>query len=116
MIHFDNGTEYVNSVLKTHAASKGTTIKTTTPYSPSQNGIAERLNLTIANSSHSMCIAAGLPKMLWPKDVMRESRMPKFWVPADEIPANSRIAGAGTGAGRDQKSKIPARNAPEFPH
>jgi hypothetical protein len=42
--------------------------------------------------------------------------MPKFWVPADEIPANSRIAGAGTGVGRDQKSKIPARNAAEFPH
>jgi hypothetical protein len=50
------------------------------------------------------------------KDVVRESRVPKFWVPADEIPADSRVAGAGTGAGMDQKSKIPTRNAAGFPH
>ena len=66
-VRFDNGTEYVNAPLKLHAAAQGTTIETTAPHSSSQNGIAERLNLTIANLGRSMRIAAGLPKKLWPQ-------------------------------------------------
>ncbi|KAG8735095.1 hypothetical protein FRC10_011005 [Ceratobasidium sp. 414] len=66
-VRFDNGTEYINAPLKTHIASKGTTIETTALHSSSQNGIAERLNLTIANWGRSMHIAAQLPKFLWPQ-------------------------------------------------
>ena len=39
---FNNGKELVNDKLKKFAADEGITIETSVPYSPSQNGVAER--------------------------------------------------------------------------
>ena len=46
-LRFDNGKELVNEETKKWAAQKGIIIETTAPYSPSQNGVAERFNRTI---------------------------------------------------------------------
>ena len=43
-IRVDNGKELVNEEIKKWAAERGITIKTTAPYLPSQNGVAERFN------------------------------------------------------------------------
>ena len=51
--------------MKKWAAEKGITIKTTAPYLPSQNGIAERLNRTLLETARAMIIAKELPKFLW---------------------------------------------------
>ena len=51
--------------MKKWAAEKGITIKTTAPYSPSQNSIAEHLNRTLLETARAMIIAKELPKFLW---------------------------------------------------
>ncbi|KAJ9520180.1 hypothetical protein QJQ45_030103 [Haematococcus lacustris] len=43
-IRTDNGTEYVNSRMKEYCSSKGIVHQHSAPYSPQQNGAAERLN------------------------------------------------------------------------
>ena len=55
--------------MKEWAAEKGITIETTTPYSPSQNGVAECLNQTLLEMARAMIIAKGLPKFLWDEAV-----------------------------------------------
>ena len=55
--------------MKKWAAEKGITIKTTAPYLPSQNGIAECLNQTLLETARAMIIAKGLPKFLWDEAV-----------------------------------------------
>ncbi|QRV80823.1 Retrovirus-related Pol polyprotein from transposon TNT 1-94 [Ceratobasidium sp. AG-Ba] len=65
IVQFDNGQEYLNAPLLAHIASQGTSFETTAPHSSAQNGIAERLNQTIADRGRAMRLAAQLPKYLW---------------------------------------------------
>ena len=44
-------------------------METTAPYSPAQNGIAERLNRTLLEHARAMLFAKSLPKVLWPEAV-----------------------------------------------
>jgi len=62
-IHVDLGKEFVNNDLKTWCWEQGIEIQTTTPYSPSQNGIAKQMNCAIVEPAHAML--HGLPKFLW---------------------------------------------------
>ena len=43
-LQFDNRKKLVNRELEKFASDKGMIIETTAPYSPSQNGVAERFN------------------------------------------------------------------------
>ena len=43
----DRGKEFINEDLKSWCHQKGIEINQTAPYSPSQNGIAERMNRTL---------------------------------------------------------------------
>jgi hypothetical protein len=45
------------------------TIETTAPYSPSQNGVAERFNRTLLELAWAMLIEKNLPIFLWDKAV-----------------------------------------------
>ena len=53
-IHVDRGTEFLNDAIKTWCAEHGIEIQTTTPYSPSQNGVAERMNRMIVELACAM--------------------------------------------------------------
>lgn len=64
-VHVDNAKEYTQGQFRDYAASRGILVRTTAPYSPSQNGIAERLNRTLAERARAMLIARDLPKFLW---------------------------------------------------
>ena len=64
-VRTDNGGEYVNSQLKEFFAAAGITHQTTVPYTPEQNGAAERLNRTLIERTRSMLIDSGLPPSLW---------------------------------------------------
>lgn len=64
-VQSDNGKEYINNALKGYTLSQGTLLEQTAPYSSSQNGIAERLNHTLADFSRSGMAQYGLPGYLW---------------------------------------------------
>jgi transposase InsO family protein len=43
----------------------GVVVEFTTPYTPEQNGVAERLNRTLTTKIRAMLAEAGLPQWLW---------------------------------------------------
>jgi GAG-pre-integrase domain len=59
---FDGGGEYISQKLRKQLKDEGIHIEITAPYSPSQNGVAERLERTRA-----MLIQNSIPKFLWPE-------------------------------------------------
>jgi len=69
-VRTDRGGEYVNDELRTYFASKGVRHQTTAPYTPQQNGKAERLNRTLAERVRCMLIESGLPKSLWAEAIV----------------------------------------------
>src|SRR6266446_1594703 len=70
-IHVDRGKEFINDELKTWCREQGIEIHMTTPYSPSQNGVAERMNRTIVEPARAML--RGLPEFLWEHAVNHSS-------------------------------------------
>jgi len=68
-MRFNNGKELVNQCIKNWAAKNGIKIETTAPYSPSQNGVAERYNRTLLELARAMLISKNLPSYLWDEAV-----------------------------------------------
>ncbi|KAJ9524987.1 hypothetical protein QJQ45_005911 [Haematococcus lacustris] len=64
-IRTDNGTEYVNSHMKEYCRSKGIVHQHSAPYSPQQNGAAERLNRTIFEKARSIIHSADISLSFW---------------------------------------------------
>ena len=64
-IQIDRGTEFMNNKLKEWCNEHGIEIRLTAPYSPSQNGIVERMNRTLVKLSCAMITANKLTKFLW---------------------------------------------------
>ena len=65
---FNNGKKLVNEEVKRWAA-KGIIIEITAPYSPSQNGVAKRLNWTLLKLACAMLFEKNLSIFLWDKAV-----------------------------------------------
>ena len=64
-IQIDCGKEFINEKLENWCKERGMEIRYTAPYSPSQNGIAERMNCTLVELSRAMIITNDLPEFLW---------------------------------------------------
>ncbi len=64
-IRTDNALEFTAGKFKEYLNSQGIILETTAPYSPSQNGIAERLNRTLVEHARAMLHARDLPLFLW---------------------------------------------------
>ena len=64
-IRVDRGTEFINENLTSWCREQGLDIQTTAPYSPSQNGIAERMNRTLVELARAMMKGQNLPEFLW---------------------------------------------------
>ena len=64
-IRTDRGKEFVNEALQSWCQSKGIDNQLTAPYSPSQNGIAERANRTLVELARAMINAQSVPEFLW---------------------------------------------------
>ena len=58
----DNGTEYVNDDLQAYYANAGIINQRSAPYTPAQNGRAERLNRTLVEGILSLLAHAGAPQ------------------------------------------------------
>ena len=56
----DNGGEYVSHDFESYCTDHGIHHEHTIPYSPQQNGVAERKNRTILNAIRCMLIQSGL--------------------------------------------------------
>ena len=65
----DNGGEYLSKEFEEYLRAKGIHHELSAPYSPTQNGVAERLNHTLMESAHAMMPQAGLSEKYWAEDV-----------------------------------------------
>lgn len=65
-LHCDNGGEYSSNEFKRFANQEGIQIQYTVPHTPEQNGVAERLNRTLFNTTRCMLNDSPiLIKSLW---------------------------------------------------
>ena len=64
-VRTDRGGEYVNKELSDWFEGRGIIHQKTAPYTPEQNGVAERYNRTLWEKARSMMQAAGVKKSLW---------------------------------------------------
>ena len=61
------GGEFANQAFEEYTAKEGIKWEPSTPYTPEQNGKAERLNYTLMSLVCSILAAMHLPKTLWDK-------------------------------------------------
>lgn len=66
----DNGTEYTNSEMQVFLRKSGIVHQTTVPYTPEQNGVAERMNRTLVEKARCMLVDAQLPTTFWAEAIM----------------------------------------------
>jgi len=64
-LHTDNGGEFTSREFETYLKLKGIKHEITVPYTPHQNGVAERLNRTLQETALSQIVHAHLPKYFW---------------------------------------------------
>lgn len=64
-LHSDNAREYKYGELANYIAQKGIVATFSAPYTPAQNGKAERMNLTLMNRVRAWLNASNLPRYLW---------------------------------------------------
>jgi hypothetical protein len=74
-IRTDRGGEFVNRELSTYLAEHGIRHNLTAPYSPQQNGVAERANRTIMEAARSMLHARGVDYRLWGEAVRTAAKL-----------------------------------------
>jgi hypothetical protein len=65
VLRSDNGGEFVSKKFDAFLAECGIQRQTSAPYSPQQNGVAERANRTIMECARSMILAQGLGLEFW---------------------------------------------------
>ncbi|KAL0641218.1 hypothetical protein Bca4012_103077 [Brassica carinata] len=65
VLRSDNGGEYTSHAFKSHLAKHGIVHQTSCPYTPQQNGVAERKNRHLMEVARSMMYHANVPKRFW---------------------------------------------------
>jgi hypothetical protein len=81
----DHGGEFVGKDFLAFLASRGTVNEFSAPYTPEQNGVAERKNRTLSEMARCMLLAAGLPRSFWAEAISLacyiSNRLPTTAVP-----------------------------------
>jgi transposase InsO family protein len=62
VLRYNNGTEYTNRIFREYLSAQGIHHYTTCPYTPAQNGVAERNNRHLLEVARSMMISMNVPK------------------------------------------------------
>jgi transposase InsO family protein len=65
----DRGGEFTSTEFTAFCNDNGIHKQLTAPYSPQQNGVAERKNRTILNMVRSLLLEKQIPKKIWPEVV-----------------------------------------------
>ena len=90
ILRVDNAPELVRGKLQHYCLSHGITYEKTVPDSPSQNGVAERCNLTLASMARAMLLDAQLSPWFWPfaieTAVHLKNRVPHSLLPPHKTP------------------------------
>ncbi|GJU79973.1 retrovirus-related pol polyprotein from transposon TNT 1-94 [Tanacetum coccineum] len=68
-IHKDNGTEFVNQILKSYYEDVRISHQTSVAHTPQQNGVVKRRNQSLVEAAHTMLIFSKAPLYLWAKAV-----------------------------------------------
>ena len=66
----NRGGEYDPTSLKNNCDASGIIHERTAPYTPKQNGVAERKNRTLKNMMNAMLISSGLPDNMWKEAIL----------------------------------------------
>lgn len=61
----DNGGEFTSATFEAQLAADGVRHETTSPYTPQQNGVAERMNQTLTTTATTVLIESELPPSFW---------------------------------------------------
>jgi transposase InsO family protein len=69
VLRTDNGREFYGNEFEEFCKKCGIARQKTTPYTPQQNGVAERMNRTLMEKSRCMLNGVGLGKELWAEAV-----------------------------------------------
>ena len=75
VLRSDNGTEYRNGQFSIFCKKEGISRHFTVRDTPQQNGVAERINLTLLEKVRCMLSNAGLGKQFWAEAVMYASHL-----------------------------------------
>ena len=70
ILRSDNGGEYTSQAFKQYLAQHGIIHQTSCPYTPQQNGVAERKNRHLMEVARSMMFHMNVPKRFWSDAVM----------------------------------------------
>ncbi|KAL1199575.1 Retrovirus-related Pol polyprotein from transposon RE1 [Cardamine amara subsp. amara] len=70
VLRSDNGGEYTSNTFKAHLANHGILHQTSCPYTPQQNGVAERKNRHLMEVARSMMFHKNKPRRFWGDVVM----------------------------------------------
>ena len=69
VLRMDNGGEFTSKVFEAHLKACGIRHELTIPKTPEQNGVAERLNRTLVETTRAMLLDANLPQKFWAEAV-----------------------------------------------
>lgn len=69
ILRTDNGSEYCNADFKKFLKIEGILHQTTAPYTPQQNGKAERINRTLVEKARCLLADSGMSKEFWAETV-----------------------------------------------
>lgn len=64
-LHSDNGKEFCNSTMDKILKDSGIQRRLTVPYTPQQNGVAERKNRTLVETARCLLAQSNLPAHFW---------------------------------------------------
>jgi transposase InsO family protein len=89
-LRVDNAPELTKGQFAAHCESEGITYEKTVPEAPSQNGVAERCNLTLASMARAMLIDSDLSDWFWPFAIQAavhiKNRVPHSNLPPHKTP------------------------------
>ena len=75
IVRSDNGGECVNNALSSYFKGRGIVHQTTAPYTPEQNGVAERLNRVLVERTRALLYDSILPPTLWAEAILHSQRV-----------------------------------------
>ena len=88
VLRFDNGREYMSKAFQGFLKHHGIEKQTSTPYTPQQNGVAERANRTIVEMARSMIHAQHLKLELW-AEAVANAVYTRNWCPTKAVVAKT---------------------------
>lgn len=74
-IRSDRGGEYTGEKLKSFLRNEGIQMELTNPYTPQQNGCAERKNRYLVEMARSMLVDSSLPNKYWGEAIVTANHM-----------------------------------------